>query len=68
MDLVEICDKQNEIIKTQSDIIDSLFQRLALILSAEELDSMPELEDMQRVVDTMGGLGHGRTIHRTPRI
>ncbi|MCD8206681.1 MAG: hypothetical protein LUD72_01950 [Bacteroidales bacterium] len=60
MDFVEICDKQTEIIKTQSDIIDSLFRRLAQILSAKELDSMPELEQMQRVVDTMGGISHGR--------
>lgn len=39
-DLVEVVDKQNEIIRIQSGVIDELFRLLSQHISAEELDSL----------------------------
>ncbi|MCD8294696.1 MAG: hypothetical protein LUE27_05610 [Clostridia bacterium] len=45
----EIMDAQFGIIKKLAGITDSLFALLSLHLSAEELDSLPELEDIKEV-------------------
>lgn len=41
VDLVQIVATQNEIIKEQSDVIDTLFQQLCQLLPTEELEALP---------------------------
>ena len=40
-DLVEIVDRQNDIIRIQSGVIDELFRLLSQHISAAELDALP---------------------------
>lgn len=40
-DMVEIVDRQNEIIQIQSGVIDELFRLLSQHISAAELDALP---------------------------
>lgn len=40
-DLVEIVDRQNDIIQIQSGVIDELFRLLSQHISAAELDALP---------------------------
>lgn len=40
-DLVEVVDRQNEIIQIQGNVIDELFRLLAQHLTATELDALP---------------------------
>ena len=44
--LVEVADKQNEIIKVQAGIINELFRLLAQHLTAAELDALPVVADI----------------------
>lgn len=41
VDLVEVVDTQNEIIKIQSDTIDVLYQQLCQLLPPDELVALP---------------------------
>lgn len=46
MTSVEIIEKQNEIIRTQSEAIDDLFRMLIQHITVEEADTLPALEKM----------------------
>ena len=41
IDLVQVADLQNEIIKMQSDVIDKLYKQLCQILPTSALDVLP---------------------------
>lgn len=45
-DLVEVVDRQNEIIQIQSGVIDELFRLLSQHLTAEELDALPVIAEI----------------------
>ncbi|MCD8208531.1 MAG: hypothetical protein LUD72_11380 [Bacteroidales bacterium] len=54
MNMIEMAEKQSEIIRIQSEIIDGLFARLALNVPAEELGSLPELKKIEKVMELRG--------------
>ena len=56
-DIAELVDKQNEIIKAQSDIIDSLFLRLLQYEPAEELDHCAEVGKINAVAALRESIG-----------
>lgn len=45
---VELFERQNEIIRIQSEAIDELFRLLSMYIAAEELDSLPVIEKINR--------------------
>ena len=45
---VELFESQNEIIRIQSEAIDELFRLLSMYIAAEELDSLPVIEKINR--------------------
>ena len=45
-DLVEVVDRQNEIIQIQSGVIDELFRLLSQHISAAELDRLPVIAEI----------------------
>ncbi|MCD8364792.1 MAG: hypothetical protein LUC83_03065 [Clostridiales bacterium] len=55
--LTQIMERQNEVIKIQSDIIDDLFALLIQHISAEEADHLPALDKMRQVVDLRAEIG-----------
>lgn len=50
IDLIQVADLQNDIIKMQSDVIDKLYRQLCQILPASALDVLP-LYTMQTAAD-----------------
>ncbi len=47
MSIAEIIEKQNKVIRVQSDIIDELYLMLAQYATVEEMDSAGYLSDIQ---------------------
>lgn len=45
---LELFESQSEIIRIQSEVIDDLFRLLSLHMEAEELDSLPVIEKINR--------------------
>lgn len=45
---VELFERQNEIIRIQSEAIDELLRLLSMYIAAEELDSLPVIEKINR--------------------
>ena len=45
---VELFERQNEIIRIQSEAIDELFRLLSMYIAAEEFDSLPVIEKINR--------------------
>ena len=45
-DLVEVVDRQNEIIQIQSGVIDEFFRLLSQHLTAAELDALPVIAEI----------------------
>lgn len=45
---LELFESQSEIIRIQSEVIDDLFRLLSMHMEADELDSLPVLEKINR--------------------
>lgn len=55
-DLIEIVDMQSEVVKTQSEVIDYLFMRLARYMTDKEMSELPiipKVQDIARKIEQL---------------